>query len=299
MQIDEGHMLTIFYYLKYSIFRKRTWAYLIQAVYALLGGVFLTLVPIYCRFSGKDEKAYMTIFYLVATVIVALVFYFIDGIYWRGFLRASITLKNKAFDRTEIQIKFGDFFKYDGYHVVSVNEFFDSEVDDAHVAESSLHGQMIKKFWTSSQNWYEQVTKKTSCPKIETVPRALPARSDRYPIATTGIAQSNGKEFICVALSHTNLENLQAKAHLDDLVQSLDAALECARSVCANKPLNFPIIGGSLSRTGISRNMLLNILLMKIFEESTKEHITNTIRIILPYKDFSRYNLNTIKSEWS
>lgn len=291
--------MTIRSYLKYSIFRKRTWAYLIQAVYALLGGVFLTLIPLYCRFVGKEEKAYMTVFYLTATIVVALIFYLIDGIYWRGFLRASITLKNKTFDGTEVQIKFGDFFEHDGYHVVAVNEFFDSEVDDRHVAESSLHGQMIKKYWTSSQDWYDQITKSVSHSKIETISRIPPARCDRYPIATTSVVQSSGKKFICVALSHTNLENLQAKAYFDDLLQTLEATLECGRSVCANKPLNFPIIGGSLSRTGISRNMLLNILLMKIFEESKKAHVTNKIRIILPYQDFSRYNLNTIKSEWS
>jgi len=291
-------ILEFFSYVK-SIFTISTGGYLTQAIYAVLGGAFITIIPLYCKIFKQKEEDFMSTCVWHWILVFGIFYFIIDGVFLHGFLRRSITIKNKAFDSTEIKVEFGNFFNKAGWHVVAVNEFFDNAVDNLHVAEKSLHGQMIKKFWKNPDDWYKKILLKANLNPIESIIRDSPAKQDKFPIGTTSTVSSSSHQFICVVLSHTDIINLQASADVNDLLTALKAALQRARSVCAGHPVIFPIIGGSLSRTGINKNMLLNLLIMTIFEELKKGLITEKIRIILPYKEFSKYNLNSIKKDWN
>lgn len=281
----------------------RNWIHLFQTVYSILGVCFLTLFPLYCKVFDQKESYFMSPAWFWYVIILGIVCFIVDGIWIHGYLLWSITIENKTFDGTKIIVEFGDIFKKDGLAVIAVNEFFDNAVSSrpkAQVAEKTLHGAMIKNFWENNpENWYSQITDSINDKPIATRDRKEPCQRNQYPIGSTAIAIAGKKKFLCVALSRTNISTLEAKASFDDLMIALRKSLVRAREACSNEPLNFPLMGSSLSRTGVSKYMLLNLLLMNIFEESKNGLITSTIRIVLPYSDFSNYNLKTIKKEWS
>lgn len=301
MEVIIADMLISLQYLWYATFRRLDlFGYLGQTIFVAIGSIYATGIPIYCKIFKLDEAEYMTLTTLTIAIIIGITYFLVDGIFFKGFLRTSVTITSRAFDSTEIKIKFGSIFHQDGWTVISVNEFFDNILDDYHVAEKSLHGQMLKRYWSDSpDDWYEKIKASINLTP-QHVSRPTAGKTDKYPIGTTGVARSStGKEFICVALSLTDVDSCLAQATYKDLLLSLEKALNKAREVCASKPLNFPLLGGNLSRVNLPKNMLLNLLIMQIFNASRENPITQEIRIVLPYKDFSKYNLKAIQKAWS
>lgn len=46
---------------------------------------------------------------------------------------------------TDVKIEYGDIFEQDGVKVIAFNEFFDTQVDNHIISQSSLNGQYIVK----------------------------------------------------------------------------------------------------------------------------------------------------------
>ena len=75
--------------------------------------------------------------------------------------------------------------------------------------------------------------------------------------------------------------------------------LPWARSVCADEPLNIPLMGSGLSRVGIKGNILIHLILTAIIEETKINKVTSEIRIVLPEDKASEICLNTLQKDWS
>ncbi|MGC6604745.1 macro domain-containing protein [Escherichia coli] len=53
---------------------------------------------------------------------------------------------NITIEESNVIIKTGDIFKQDGLKVIPFNEYFDTQVDEKIIAETSLNGKFIKKY---------------------------------------------------------------------------------------------------------------------------------------------------------
>ena len=120
-------VLTFLQYLRYATFRRLgLFGYLGQAIFVAIGSIYATGIPIYCKIFKRDEADCMTLTTLTISIVIGIIYFLVDGIFFKGFLRTSVTITGRAFDSTEIKIKFGNIFYQDGWIVVSVNEFFDN-----------------------------------------------------------------------------------------------------------------------------------------------------------------------------
>jgi hypothetical protein len=95
----------------------------------------------------------------MGNLFLSLIVFCLDGYFFLGHLRNTITIKSNAFP-SKIKIEFGDLFNKDGWKIIPVNDFFDSLVNESIVSSKSLHGQMIKRFWSGNGiDWDNQVEK--------------------------------------------------------------------------------------------------------------------------------------------
>ena len=62
--------------------------------------------------------------------------------------------------------------------------------------------------------------------------------------------------------------------------------------------LNIPLMGGGLSRTGMSSIFLLNLLIGVVVDESKKQNITESINIVLAKSAIDGVNLLELKKNW-
>jgi len=235
---------------------------------------------------------------IIIAVILGIIWFVVDGLCFDGFLKQTIVLSSNAFE-TKIIIKFGDLFKQDGWKAIPVNEFFDSIVDDRHVSSKSLHGILLNKYWSNdTEDWDSQVKNSLHDTNFEKITRAS-GKTEKYPIGSTATVQKDENKFLCVALAKTEVNTLQASASLSDLNTSLIGLLKKSREACSGFPLNIPLFGSGLSKTNIKNKILLNLILLSIFEESKKGKITDEIRIIIHESKKKDIDLNIIEKNWS
>lgn len=269
---------------------------------SLLGGIGLVWLffEAYYGLGPSDASRIGFLPFLILGVLLGGLWFVIDGLFVSGFLNRSITLTSNAIDAT-ITVMFADIFAQDGCKAISVNEFFDSTVDEKHVASTSLHGAMLTRCWAGdTADWDRQVTQELMNVQPDEVvhDRVAPGKPNRYAIGTTVSVSRNGHEFLCVALTRTCTTSLEASATSDDLQHAVRGLLVKARTVCADRPLNIPLLGSGLARTGIKPNIIVDLILLAIFEESRTRKITGTIRIVLPTNLQDRIDLTTIQKDW-
>lgn len=129
--------------------------------------------------------------------------------------------------------------------------------------------------------------------------RALPAKNKRYAIGTSVILKARDNlRVIWVALTNTDIGTNKTHADIEDLQRAIRSALTTARNKGNGDVLSVPLMGGGLSRTGLSSSFLLNLLIGLIIDESKKESITETINIVLTRRVINELNLLEIKKSW-
>jgi len=276
--------------------------HIIQFVQSLLAGIGLVwlFLEAYYGLGPADAERLCFFYFLLIGLGVGVAWFIVDGFLVTGFLKGSIEITSNAID-SSVTVMFGDLFAQDGCKAVSVNEFFDSTVDDKHVAGNSLHGIMLTRFWAGeTSDWDKQVADDLASvnPTEAVTSRPAPGKQNRYPIGTTASVSKKGQDFLCVALTKTCMESLEASATSDDLQHAVRGLLSKARTVCSGRALNIPLVGSGLAKTGIKANIIVDLILLAIFEESKTRKIADRIRIVLPKDMRERIDLTTIQKDW-
>lgn len=235
--------------------------------------------------------------FLVGSFALGTIVCAVDGYFVAGFLRYKITICSNSFD-TKILIKFGDLFAQEGWKAISVNDFFDNVVDDQLVSSYSLHGEAIMRYWHGDgARWQEQVYGDLHNVQFELVSRPK-GNQKRYRIGTTARASSGNNDFLFVALGKTDTDTNVTHATPESLITAVRGLLAKARSVCANRTLNMPLIGSGLSRVGIKNAVLVHLILSAIFEETKISKVTETIVLVLPKEKTAEIDLGEILRNW-
>ena len=278
-----------------TMLKRAAWSYP-RSVFATLGIFWLIIEPIIGLTGESIDLTYWELF--CGSAVFGLAWLSVDGLWLSGFLRHSIEIKSSGFD-TKIITEFGDIFQQDGWKAIAVNDFFDSMVDNRHVSSGTLHGIHLQKYWAGNiDDWDKQIDDHLSGEAYSKVTRNS-GKQKRYEIGTTAEVKKNSEKFLCVALSFTDVSNLETKATSSDLLKAVRGLLCKARSVCAGEPLNIPLMGSGLSRVGIKSNILIHLILTAIIEETKINKVTSEIRIILPKDKASEICLSTLKKDWN
>lgn len=275
---------------------KTHWFPICKAILIAMGALWLP-IEAYEVLTNQDAKLPFSCF-LALSVVVGITFFLADGFSLSGFLKNEINITSNGFD-TKISVKFGNLFSQEGWKAISVNDFFDSIVDDDLVSINSLHGQVITTYWPDDRNdWQSQINSSLSNVSIEKENRAK-GNKKRYPIGTTGIATTDNQKMLFVALGRTDTDNNVTSATAESLICAVRGLLKKARASCANEPLFIPLMGSGLGRVGIKNNILVDLILAAIYEETMQSKVTEKITIILPKEKAEEINLGNFIKDWN
>jgi hypothetical protein len=198
---------------------------------------------------------------------------------------------------TRIEIKFGDLFQEDGFRVIAVNEFFDSEIG-LPVSDKSLHGIFLSKCFGGHSQAFDQIIEeelKGSHGENITRPQG---KTRKYPIGTTATIPVNSDHYLCFALTKTEIDTCKAYADVPTLWQALIGLWQKARISVGGSVLVLPLVGSGLSGIGIPTRELLDLVILSVITESKRRQITTCIRIILTPDRYEKVELKEIKRHW-
>ena len=198
---------------------------------------------------------------------------------------------------TRIEIKFGDIFEEDGFRVIAVNEFFDSQIG-LPVSDKSLHGIFLSKCFGGHSQAFDQIIEeelKDSAGENITRPQG---KTRKYPIGTTAAIPVNSDHYLCFALTKTEIDTCKACADVPTLWQALIGLWQKARISVGGSVLVLPLVGSGLSGIGIPTRELLDLIILSVITESKRRQITTYIRIILTPDRYEEVELKEIKGHW-
>lgn len=205
---------------------------------ATIGGFVLVFFPL--NVNGNINKLYVLITFLVFNV--AFVFIWAKPI-------KKLTVK--LTDRIKVNVCFGDILECTENIVIPFNSDFDTKVDDIKISTNSLHGSFINRLYASNVE------------KLEIKIREQLKKQERQKLGTTLKIEEKGNKYFLVALSNLDIHN---KAHttLEEYHDVLIELLSELHNHSQGKTIHMPLIGAGLSGVDLSKQELLEYLLMQI-----------------------------------
>ena len=195
-----------------------------------------------------------------------------------------------------IDIKFGDIFEQQGCTVISVNEFFDSEIGKI-VSPNSLHGKLIQNIIQDKNKFDTFVNESLSKISGESIVRSE-GKNVKYPLGTTAEIDFGRTKYFLLAFCKTNIDTLKAYTHVSDMWIALEGLWKSVRDCSNGCNTNLALLGHGLSGVGLPPTQLLQIILMSILKAVKQNEIGCDISIIIHPSLYEDINLDLVKSNW-
>jgi hypothetical protein len=271
------------------------WNRFFSSFFFSAGSIFLFLEA-YEVLKNTDAPVSFDTFILFS-ILISVCFFIVDGIFISGFYVNKIELLQKNFG-AKVTIEFGDIFRFNGVKAIGVNDFFDSVVDEKIISSATLHGAVLNKYWRHNvDEWDKKVEQELSL-LDNVVLNRMNGKTKRYEIGATAEVSAGTDNFLFVALAKTSVEDGVTIANAENIISATRGLLVKARATCANRPLIIPLFGSGLARAGIANNVLLDLIICGIFEETKSGKITSEIKLVLDPGKRDDFDLVGIRKKW-
>lgn len=249
-----------------------------------------TLVQAANFFNNKVK--FEGLFYPVLLIALSIIFAL-----WKIWKPSKICI-SVDHTNTSIEILFGDLFRMDGIKIISVNNFFDSELGKP-VSDKSLHGIFIKRsFGSHPQSFDAQLDLQLVNEPSTDVPQKRDGKTKSYEIGTTALIDVSGDSYILVALAESNPATCKASSDVTKMWLALHGAWQRARIEAGGHDINVALVGSGLAGLGLPTRDLLNLIILSAITETKAQEITRKIRIVLHRDRFEDLDLRDVKNHW-
>jgi hypothetical protein len=199
---------------------------------------------------------------------------------------------------SEVTIKVGDIFSEPGLKVIAFNEYFDTIVDNKIIAESSLNGIFIKKYFGDTISELDRHIDNYSFDKSEKLEsnneRTL-GKKLRYQIGTICVY----KDFLLSAFTKFDNDN-KAVLTMPEYLEFLINFWDKVNNVYAQQSVSTPVFGSGITRIKghktISDEDLLKIMLWTFRISEMRFKYPAKLTIVIHKDKIDKINLLDIKS---
>ena len=232
-------------------------------------------------------------------IIISISFIFIFlAIYIGEYVYNRFILKkiNAKIGKVSLVVKSGDLFKEEGLKVIPVNEYFDTQVDNNIISETTLHGIFVKRYIENNDEKLKklniEISKQLKNIECDEVKERKSGKKKRYPIATTILIE----DYILTALSKFNDKN-EAYLSMPEYLEFLNKFWNEIDRIHNGRTINIPVIGTGLARINptLSYEEYLEQIIFSLKTSSITAGETK-INIIIPEKKLSECSLAKLKN---
>ena len=270
--------------MKVTLLNKTLWKQYLTVLGTI--GIITSFVTIFVTIDDKYKLCSGIIFSMVLILVFLYLLYKANHL-------DRIKLKMNGL---VINIFYGDIFKAQGLKVIPFNEYFDTAVDNKIIAEKTLNGKFIKKYYSNVNDLDTQIETALSGKPFTTNNERALGKKQKYELGTT-IEIEN--EYLLTAFTHFDSKN---KAYLSKIeyLLCLDKLWKELNRIYAQRDINIPLLGSGISRIGNNLKLqdYLNIILTSIKLSDLDNAYNTAINIILHESVKNEINLFEIKSKF-
>lgn len=225
--------------------------------------------------------------------IIILVIYYLYIWYQANNLK-QIRLK---INETNIIIEEGDIFKCQGFKVISFNEFFDTQVDNKIISETSLHGTYINNKYRDVKELDSKIFNDSHLSNCMISGKELNRKDGkkiRYKLGSICVDE----EFFLVAFSRFDKNN-KAFLEMNDYFNCLLNFWKECDIFYSGKDINLPLLGSGITRfpnnNELTNQELLELLILTFKLSKLRLKNDSKIKIILTKSVIKEISLHKIK----
>jgi len=270
--------------MKVEVLNKNLW----KNYLAVLGtiGIFTSFLTIFVTIDDN----YKLYFGIGFSIILFLIFFY-------------LLYKANHLDKVELKINglnvnvfYGDLFNMKGLKVIPFNEYFDTLVDNEIIAESTLNGKFIKKYYPEIGDLDKQINNKLRGIEYTSNNSRISGKKNKYRLGTT-IEVEN--EYLLTAFTHFDSQNKAFLSKIEYLI-CLDNLWKELNRIYAQRNINIPLLGSGISRIGNDLKLQDYLyLIINSLRISNLDNAYNTkINIVLHESVKEKINLFEIKSKF-
>lgn len=257
--------------------------------------IIATIISLILAFTGSIEdsnKWLIGIIISIAFILIFLLIYISEYIYNKFFLKKI----NVRIGKVSLVVKSGNLFKEEGLKVIPVNEYFDTQVDNDIISETTLHGIFIKRYIENSNENLKklnmEISKQLKNVEYDEVKERKSGKKRKYPIASTILIDN----YILTALSKFNDKN-EAYLSMPEYLEFLNKFWEEINRIHNGRTINLPVIGTGLARINptLSYEEYLEQIIFSLKTSSIIAGETK-INIIISEKKVSECSLAKLKN---
>ncbi len=270
--------------MKVKLFNKDLW----KNYLSILGtiGVFTSFLTIFITVPDDCKLSYGLIFLLIILLIYIFVLYKANHV---SDIRLNVNGLN-------VRINYGDIFNSKGLKLIPFNEYFDTQVDNIIIAENTLNGKFIKKYYPNVSNLDTQISSKLQLKSFQKNESRALGKINKYELGTT---IEVADEFILTAFTHFDNENNAYLSKVEFLLCLNNMWKEINR-IYAQRNINIPLLGSGISRIGndLKPQDYLEQILNSIKLSNIDNAYNTSVTIVLHESIQEHINLFTIKNKF-
>lgn len=266
-----------------QMFSLRT---LVPKIFTSLSFLWLIIEPI-ATFKELPNSWYG----YFALILVSL----LSAILW-NWPRARIKHTFKHNDLT-IQVIKGDVLTADSNIVVGFCDTFDTEIGKI-IRDTSLQGQFQSRVFHGDANQLNnelnRLLQDHSRFAIHDPDKSI-GKNLRYPIGTT-VPLSMEKRYYLLVYAKMDNDLACKPTSAEDIMTALYELWKSVRRTGQAEPLSMPIIASDLARSGLSRTIIIKMIILTYYTVHVGDPITNELNIFVHPEDIELVDFDAIKS---
>lgn len=261
---------------------------LLSVFLTAFGGLWLLLEPL-AAFDVWDLHGGIT-GYLVLVGVSAVAALF--------FARPSSKLTRKLHPSdTEISICVGDLLEQENNVVVGVSDAFDTATDAGVISPQSLQGQLLARIYSQDRSAFDAdlETALAGHPSTRDESKTF-GKSDRYPLGTAAVVNKGRQRFFLLAYTRMpSTPPAEVECTVGDLELALVELWRAVRASGQNETVHLPIVGSHLARLGLSRTLLVQMIVLSFVAVSARGQVTSSLKIWVRPEDREHVDMAALR----
>lgn len=198
---------------------------------------------------------------------------------------------------TEITVCVGDLLAQEGNIVVGVSDAFDTETDAGVISPQSVQGQLLANIYAQDRSALDS----DMAAALQGHPGSVDddksfGKKTRYPVGTTAVIQKPPRRLFLLA--YTRMKSTPpavVEGSIGELRHSLDQLWDSVRASGQNEPLHMPIVGSHLARLGLSRTLLIQIIVLSFVSVSARDQVSPSLTIWIRHGDRDHVDMAALR----
>lgn len=237
----------------------------------------------FARRSGRRRlaAAFLVVFGALWLVVEPAALFFPQAFKsdWRGYLSlvavSAIAAAYRARPRDAVSrslpptdvtvaIRVGDVLTQPGNVIVGATDTFDTQFEDEVISPMSVQGQLLERAFEGDRSELDRQIEESliaASPSVDTCKTF--GKQSRYLIGTVAVVRRERTRYFLPAFTRMSVTlPAHVRASIEDLEVALARTWQAINAAGQRDPVHAPILGSRLARLGVSRTLLIQMIVL-------------------------------------